>query len=177
MAMISDEDSSVHSGSNMDDGAGDFSEASDGANSDGVADDEDELEVSDDENRPDDNEADDNYTRPTKTGRVRSLTGLRVPHRSFPSAKSKDPAAAAIRRVQRVASAVQTLLSNREDIKLEVLNRVILHLNKEERAALRVMGAMQQEHYVAARDTCSHVPEQQLLFSAQGDYTGRCLFP
>jgi hypothetical protein len=73
--------------------------------------------------------------------------------RSHPRENSADPQAAATRRAQRVSHEINIILNLRADIKIDVLNMVILSLSKEERVALRALGAMQQEHYVAARDT------------------------
>ena len=58
-------------------------------------------------------------------------------------------------RQQRWAKKIFTLLRLRADISVAILNRVILALSAEERAVLRALGAMQQEWYLATKDTVS----------------------
>ena len=65
---------------------------------------------------------------------------------------SKDPARASARRAQRIVEKILYELSLRPDIRADVLNRVILKLTGEERRALRGLGAMQQEQYLAKRE-------------------------
>lgn len=71
----------------------------------------------------------------------------------------QHPEAAAARREQRVAKKIQKELSLRGDIKMKILNRVILSLSKEERDELRQLAAMQQEHYVAKRSAVEFMQE------------------
>ena len=64
----------------------------------------------------------------------------------------KNPVRAAQRRGQRILKEVQRLLSLRADVKLNVINRLIIGLQAGERAELRSLGAMQQERYVAVKE-------------------------
>ena len=64
----------------------------------------------------------------------------------------KNPGEAAERRIQWIGLKLKRELDLRADIKPEVLNWLILDMQKEERASLRKLGAMEQEHYVAKRD-------------------------
>ena len=64
----------------------------------------------------------------------------------------KNPGEAAERRIRRIGLKLKRELDLRADIKPEVLNWLILDMQKEERASLRKLGAMEQEHYLAKRD-------------------------
>ena len=64
----------------------------------------------------------------------------------------KYPIEAAERRIRRIGLKLKRELDLRADIKPEVLNWLILDMQKEERVSLRKLGAMEQEHYLAKRD-------------------------
>ena len=72
--------------------------------------------------------------------------------KSRPHKDAKDPVEAKARRVRRIGRKILRELQLRADIKMEVLNWVILQLEKADRDDLRGLGALQQEHYVAKRD-------------------------
>ena len=47
---------------------------------------------------------------------------------------------------------IHRLLNLRADVKIDVINRLLIKLTKAERAELRGMGAMMQEQYIAVRE-------------------------
>jgi hypothetical protein len=55
---------------------------------------------------------------------------------------------------------IEAELTARADVALEVLNRVILRLEKSGRAALRLLGAMQQEKFLGAVSAVNTLVEQ-----------------
>ena len=66
--------------------------------------------------------------------------------KSRPKKNTKDPIEAKARRVRFIGRNILRELELRADIKMEVLNWVILQLEKADRDDLRALGALQQEH-------------------------------
>ena len=64
----------------------------------------------------------------------------------------KNPVEAEARRIRRIGRKMLRELDLRADIKIKVLNWVVLNLSGDERSAFRDLGAMEQEHYIAKRD-------------------------
>ena len=73
-------------------------------------------------------------------------------HSSTQFESAQNPQRNAAQRAQEYSKRVMASLNMRADIKIDVLNRVILQLSSLERAKLREQGAMQQEVYLAKRD-------------------------
>ena len=72
-------------------------------------------------------------------------------------AKAQKALEARVRLSRRV---IEAELTARSDVALEVLNRVILRLDKSSRAALRLLGAMQQEKFLGAMFAVNTLVEQ-----------------
>ena len=89
-----------------------------------------------------------------------SAPGTKRLRKSKPRRCARDPVRAATRRGQRILKEVKQLLELRADRKLDVINRLILSLNKQERAELRELGAMQQERYLGIRDAVKFMEER-----------------
>ena len=105
----------------------------------------------DDEEEDEDEEED--YAKKSKRARSRSTACVGAFRTTAGPRKScAKPEAAAVRRLQRNTNLFTNGLKKRPDIKLDILNAILISLTGEERARLRGMGAMQQEHYIAARD-------------------------
>lgn len=97
-----------------------------------------------------DDEADD--ASASKAKRRRTGPGLlgKTYRKSAPR-NAKDPEAAAMRRAQRIMKEINTLLNLRPDVKIKAINKLLIGLSKQERAELREMHAIWQEHYIAVR--------------------------
>ena len=81
-------------------------------------------------------------------------------HRSQARKGTKNPEKNAAQRANQYAVLIKHQLDLREDIKIDILNRLLLKLSKEERAALRKLHAMEQEHYLASRDTVEFMEKE-----------------
>jgi hypothetical protein len=88
---------------------------------------------------------------PTKKRQKKTAKPVFGVHKSKQQANAKDPERNAAQRAAEYTKRVKAALDLRADIKIDVLNRLVLSLSSLERAQLRAMGAMQQEHYVAQR--------------------------
>ena len=122
-----------------------FEEMSD-VDSDGHADDEDE----DDEDQTAERGA--RKRKRVGAGAAKAVVGEGKGRKSKPHKDCQNPARAAQRRAQGVVSKIMYELSLRPDIRADCLNRVMLNLDQQERADLRALHAIQQEHYIAKRD-------------------------
>ena len=80
--------------------------------------------------------------------------------KSKPRKEGKDPERAAARRAQRVMKEIHRLLNLRADVKIDVINRLLIKLTKAERAELRGMGAMMQEQYIAVREAVTRMEKE-----------------
>lgn len=115
---------------------------------------EQDEEAEDADNEEEDSD-DDEAHKPRKRSRGADsarVVGAGWKRKSKPHKDTKFPERAAQRRAQGVVTKILWELSQRPDIRADVLNRVILRLSKEEREELRSLGAIQQENYLAKRD-------------------------
>jgi hypothetical protein len=87
--------------------------------------------------------------RRKKKKEIKPLFGKNTSHQKE---NAKNPELNRAKRAREWAVATWKGLQLRPDIIVDVLNRVIIMLDKEQRAELREMGAMQQEWYLAYRD-------------------------
>ena len=80
--------------------------------------------------------------------------------KSKPRKEGKDPEHAAARRARRVLKEINRLLNLRADVKIGVINMLLIKLTKAERAELRGMGAMMQEQYIAVREAVTRMEKE-----------------
>ena len=79
-------------------------------------------------------------------------SGVKKYRKSKTRVACKDPFRAEQRRSSKLMVEINRLINLRPDVKVQVVNKLVLSLQKEERADLRGMGAVMQERCVAVRD-------------------------